>query len=68
MLRNELINARETLRLTQAMVAESVSISRSFYGLIESGNRNPCYGLALKIATKVKKMLMIFFLTLTASK
>ena len=45
-----MIKAREKARLTQAQIAENIGISRSFYGLIENGTRNPNYGLAVKIA------------------
>ena len=49
-MRNKLIELREQKGLTQEEVAEIVGISRSFYSLIESGLRNPTYGLAKKIA------------------
>lgn len=54
-MREELIKARENLGLTQLQVAMNVGISRSFYGLIETGNRNPSYGLAKRIAKELKK-------------
>lgn len=49
-MRKELVTARLALGLTQAEVALEVGISRSFYGLIEVGSRNPNYGLAKKIS------------------
>jgi len=52
--RNELIASRLALNLTQAEVASELDISRSFYGLIEIGLRNPNYGLAKKIAQLLK--------------
>lgn len=54
-MREELIKARVNLGLTQLQIAMSVGISRSFYGLIETGNRNPSYGLAKRIAKELKK-------------
>ena len=41
---------REKKGLTQANMAQLLGISRSFYGLIEKGCRQPTYGLATKIA------------------
>lgn len=53
-MRKELAIARENTRLTQARMAEILGISRSFYGLIENGMRNPDYGLAKRIAKILK--------------
>lgn len=49
-MRYKLIELREKSGLTQEEIAAMVGISRSFYGLIETGLRNPTYGLAKKIA------------------
>jgi putative transcriptional regulator len=49
-MRQALIDRRIDKGLTQESLAEKVGISRSFYGLIELGSRNPSYGLAKKIA------------------
>lgn len=49
-MRQALIDRRTDKGLTQEALAEKVGISRSFYGLIELGSRNPSYGLAKKIA------------------
>lgn len=49
-MRQALANLRETRKMTQEHVASLVGISRSYYGLIETGDRNPTYGLAKKIA------------------
>lgn len=49
-MRTKLVELREKKGLTQEEVAAIVGISRSFYGLIETGLRNPTYGLAKKIA------------------
>lgn len=50
-MREKLISLREDRKLTQEQVAEMVGISRSFYGHIELGKRNPSFGLAKKIAS-----------------
>ena len=42
--------ARNKTKLTQEDVAKKLGISRSFYGLIETGNRRPTYGMAVKLA------------------
>ena len=49
-MRQKLIELRESNGFTQEDMATKLSISRSFYGHIETGNRNPSYGLAKKIA------------------
>jgi len=49
-MRAELIKLREENGMTQEQVAESVGVSRSFYGHIETGTRNPSYGLARRIS------------------
>ena len=51
MKRNQLIQARKDLGMTQADIATAVGVHRSYYGLIENGNRNPSFGIAKKIAT-----------------
>ncbi len=48
--RKRLIELRESSQLTQEDMAKMLGISRSFYGHIETGIRNPSYGLARKIA------------------
>ncbi|KUO71682.1 MAG: hypothetical protein APF81_22860 [Desulfosporosinus sp. BRH_c37] len=49
-MRRELINLRDKARLTQETVAAKLGISRSSYGHIETGARNPTYFQAKKIA------------------
>lgn len=51
MKREQLIKARKSLGLTQANMATAVGVHRSYYGLIENGNRNPTLRIASKIAT-----------------
>lgn len=48
--RKKLIRLRDNKKMTQGTVAETLGISRSFYGHIEKGTRNPSYGLAKRIA------------------
>lgn len=55
MKRNILINLRKSLYLSQEEVAKKSRISRSYYGLIENGTRNPSYTIAHEIATTLNK-------------
>ncbi len=45
-----LAELREKNKLTQEDMALKLGISRSYYGHIENGVRNPTYGLAKRIA------------------
>ena len=49
MKRTKLIEEREKTAMSQADMAEKLGISRSLYGHIENGLRNPTYGLAKAI-------------------
>lgn len=49
-MRQKLTALRKQRNMTQQEVANKLGISRSFYGFIETGLRNPTYGLAKKIA------------------
>lgn len=51
MKREHLIIARKTLGMTQEDVAKISGIHRSYYSLIEIGQRNPTLKIAIKIAT-----------------
>lgn len=51
MKRLELISVRKNLSMTQAEVANKAGVQRSYYGLIETGKRNPSLYIATKIAT-----------------
>lgn len=51
MKREQLIKARKSLGMTQADMAIAAGVHRSYYGLIENGNRNPTLRIATKIAT-----------------
>lgn len=51
MKREQLIKARKSLGMTQADMATATGVHRSYYGLIENGNRNPTLRIATKIAT-----------------
>lgn len=50
MKRNALISARKAQNLTQQAVADRARIKRSYYSLIETGDRNPSLPIAMKIA------------------
>lgn len=49
-MRTYLINLRKKAGLTQTEAAENLSISRAFYGMIETSARNPTLELANRIA------------------
>ncbi|AIF54163.1 helix-turn-helix transcriptional regulator [Pelosinus sp. UFO1] len=49
-MRKSLVMLRKSKGITQAEVAESIGISRSFYALIESGFRCPTYRIAKQLA------------------
>lgn len=53
MRREQLIKTRKSLGMTQENIAEATGVHRSYYGLIENGNRNPTLGIATKIATSL---------------
>lgn len=50
MKREKLIEIRKKQHLTHKAVASAVGISRSYYGHIENGLRNPSYKVASRIA------------------
>jgi putative transcriptional regulator len=50
MARTKLINLRRMHGLTQQEIADKLKVTRSFYGMIETGDRNPTLDLAKKIA------------------
>lgn len=54
-MREKLRELRIKKGLKQKEMAEILNISRSFYGLIETGKRNPTLSLAKKIATFFNK-------------
>ncbi len=49
-MRPKLIRLRKDRKLTQQQVAKKLGITRSFYGMIETGDRNPNLDLARRIA------------------
>lgn len=62
MKREELIKVRKSLGLTQAdMAAAAAGVHRSYYGLIENGNRNPTLKIAAKIATALNSSIEQLF-------
>lgn len=48
-MRSRLIKLRKQRGMTQQKVACELGITRSFYGMIETGNRNPTLDLARRI-------------------
>ncbi len=61
MKRDELINTRKQLGVTQAYVAKKIGVNRSYYGLIETGKRNPTLKIATKIATTLNSNIEALF-------
>jgi len=61
MKREQIIKTRKSLGMTQADMATAAGIHRSYYGLIENGNRNPTLGIATKIATVLDSSLEQLF-------
>lgn len=67
MRREILFELRNKNGLTHEDVAKAIGISRSHYGLIENGNRNPSYEVAQRLAkffkTSIKELFpdVIFF-------
>jgi len=49
-MRLRLIRLRKDRKMSQQQVAEILGITRSFYGMIETGDRNPTLNLAKRIA------------------
>ncbi|MDN5302397.1 MAG: putative transcriptional regulator [Thermoanaerobacteraceae bacterium] len=49
-MRKKLIELRKGNNLSQEQMANFLGISRAFYGMIETGKRNPTLNLAKKIA------------------
>lgn len=61
MKREELVKARKQLGLTQSFVANEIGVNRSYYGLIETGCRNPTLKIATKIATTLNSSIEDLF-------
>ncbi|MGF7431058.1 helix-turn-helix transcriptional regulator [Thermoanaerobacterium thermosaccharolyticum] len=67
MRRHKLIELRNKNNMTHEDVAKAIGISRSYYGFIENGTRNPSYNVATKLASLYHSTLkelfpeMIFF-------
>ncbi|MDE6905516.1 MAG: helix-turn-helix domain-containing protein [Lachnospiraceae bacterium] len=61
MRRERLTKTRKSLGLTQADVATAIGVHRSYYGLIENGNRNPTLNIAKKIATVLNSNIEYLF-------
>jgi putative transcriptional regulator len=56
-----LVAARKSKHLTHEQVAEQVEISRQYYGMIESGERNPSVQIAKKIGVVLEIDWTLFF-------
>jgi putative transcriptional regulator len=54
MKREKLLELRKKANLTQKDVADHAKINRSYYGLIENGDRNPSFEIAKLIAEALK--------------
>lgn len=50
MKREKLYQLREAKNMTHEDVANAIKISRSHYGLIENGQRNPSYDVAQRLS------------------
>lgn len=61
MKREQLIKTRKKLGLTQTDIAIAVGVHRSYYGLIETGHRNPTLGIAIRIAAALNSNLEQLF-------
>jgi transcriptional regulator with XRE-family HTH domain len=61
MKREWLIQKREAKKMSQEVVAEKLGVSRPYYGMIETGIRNPSVGLSKKIAKVFGFKWTIFF-------
>lgn len=59
---NKLKVLREEKSLTQNEIAETVGITTSYYGMIESGVRIPSLPIALKLARYFSKPIEYIFL------
>ncbi|WP_079480881.1 helix-turn-helix transcriptional regulator [Halobacillus salinus] len=55
--RDELIQARKRLDLTQEQLAERVGLSRGYLSNVEKGNHNPSLETAKKLAKALNKTL-----------
>jgi putative transcriptional regulator len=60
-MRTFLINARNGKKLTHEQVAEQAEITRQYYGMIESGERNPSVPIAKKIGDILNIEWTLFF-------
>lgn len=61
MVRKWLIDARDSKGYSQEEVADSIGITRQYYGMIESGVRNPRVPLAQNIGNFLNINWTLFF-------
>ncbi len=59
--RSALVASRKEKGVTQKQVAEDLGISRSFYGLIETGRRDPSLNLAMELAKYFETTILDLF-------
>ena len=59
--RSALVTKRKDIGVTQKQVASDLGISRSFYGLIETGRRDPSLGLAMELANYFETTIVDLF-------
>jgi putative transcriptional regulator len=64
MKRQRLADLRDYHNLSQGKMAELLNISRSYYGHIENGIRNPSFGLARRISEILGEPIDAIFLDL----
>ena len=65
---NSLEQIRSEVNLSHNDVAKSANISRSFYTMIENGNRTPSIGVAKRISVALNLTLDEFFYALEVTK
>ncbi|WP_299090441.1 helix-turn-helix transcriptional regulator [uncultured Metabacillus sp.] len=61
MRRDWLISYRKKFNLTHQNIADSINVSRQYYGMIESGERDPSVETAKKIGNLLNFNWIIFF-------
>lgn len=61
MKRETLVRARKGKGMTQDQLAKAAGIQRSYYGLIENGQRNPTLMVATSISEALDENLEILF-------
>ncbi len=60
-MRVTLTQLRKASGFTQKDIAEQLGVSRSYYGMIENGSRNPSLNIAKKIAVILQSDINVLF-------